>query len=623
MKSHVSDYLDLTQSIYEDACDRCAVKASRRDLLTLRSRVEDEGVSFLTITLPKFGSDFEQCLELGFIDPKCFRSFRKHKRIPAFLRGMLGQVFDKETGRIIDNVKTTRPPEYIACLVDCVRQICHAFKKIKLPCTQKRVQKALQGYVDNEHALEMFSLSGEDSTAFSRVSSVLWDNIMVGLRLDDAIPRHGPRATAESYTTNQKYRFGRWHERLEPYFPLVDNAFSTSIGEFCFISNELNDVQYVPASAEQPVKVVQVPKTLKAPRIIAVEPACMQFAQQAIRGLLYDVLQSHKLTSGHINFDDQTVNQKHAMISSKDGLLATIDLSDASDRVPHDLALEMFSGNPELRDAIDACRSTSAKLPDGRKISPLRKFASMGSSLCFPVEAMYFYTICVMAMLNFRDLPVSHENCFSVSRDIYIYGDDIIVPVECTASVIDHLHKYNCKVNTDKTFYRGKFRESCGADCYDGIIVTPIYVRSEPPISRQQASNLISWTDTANLFFKKGYIRTSQLMFSRVEKYLGRLPSVHENSGVLGRHHHWDYRPPLKFNRRLQQLEMRCWIAQPVYRTDPLDGYAALWKSLSKLNQLKELDEPRDKWHLERTARFHAVTLKRGGVPVSYTGLPA
>jgi len=620
MKSHISDYLVLAQCIYEDACDRCATKASSRDLLTLRSRVEEEGLSFLTITLPKFAQDLELCLELGFIDPKCFRSFKKHKRIPAFLQGMLGQVFDKETGRINDYDKTTLPPNDIASLIDSLRQICSAFKKIKLPCTPKRVERALEGYVDNERSFEMFSLSGEDTATFSSVSSMLWDGFVYGLHLCDATPRHGPRATAEGYTSNEKYRHLRWHDRLEPYFPLVDNCFTNSIGEINFESEELEAITIVSAGDEQPVKVVTVPKTLKAPRIIAVEPACMQFAQQAIRSLLYDGIERFVLTSGHINFRDQSVNQTLAKISSNDGQLATIDLSDASDRVPYHLALEMFRSNPELKDAIDACRSTKAILPNGTIISPLRKFASMGSALCFPIEAMYFYTICVMASLEFQNLPVSHRNIYLVSRDIYVYGDDIIIPVDHVALTIDYLHRYNCKVNTSKTFYRGKFRESCGADCYDGNIVTPIYIRSEPPNSRRQVSPLISWCDTSNLFFNKGYIRTSQLMFSRVERYLGRLPSVHANSGVLGRNHHWDFKPRRRYNRRTQQLEIRCWMSRAVYRTDPLDGYAALTKCLRKLTRLKYGD-PSDHLHLEHSARFHAVTLKRGWVPASLAGL--
>lgn len=59
MKSNESDFLELALCIYLDACAKCAVNSDYRDLRYIRSRVKDEGVSFLTITLPTFSKDFE------------------------------------------------------------------------------------------------------------------------------------------------------------------------------------------------------------------------------------------------------------------------------------------------------------------------------------------------------------------------------------------------------------------------------------------------------------------------------------------------------------------------------------------------------------------------------------
>jgi len=630
MKSHISDYLEIAQAIYLDACARCAAEVSLRDLCTIKSRVENQGVSFLTITLPNFCSDFERSLDQGYIDSKSFRSFRKFRAIPAFLQGMLSRIFNLETGRIND--EDTNSPNDHSAYVDSIRQICLAFKKVELPCTPEREYKALESFVAIENSFEMFSLPREDVERFSLVSSVLWDNIMGDLRLDMCIPRHGPGATADRFYGNRKYSWRKWHERLEPYFPLVDSCFATSSGELDFHSEELELVQFVHSEDEQPVKVTLVPKTLKGPRIIAIEPCCMQYAQQGLRREIYSLIESNWMTAGHINFRDQSVNQSLAMSSSRDGRLATIDLSDASDRVPRDLALEMFRSNPDFRDAIDACRSTSALLPDGRIISPLRKFASMGSALCFPVEAMYFYTICVMALLDSQNLPVTHANARRVSRDVYVYGDDIIVPTHFAAAVLDHLRKYNCKVNDRKTFFTGKFRESCGVDAYNGRPVRPVYIRTSRPKNRQQSSEILSWVDTANQFFGKGYLNTSTLLFKRVEEVLGPLPWVNERSQAIGRYHPWPSVLPKRFNRKYQRLEVRCWVPAPVYRTDELGGYAALKKCLMRMeglipspNQtlvgtsdnvtaLKDriyLEAQGDIHHLRRSARYGAVTLKR------------
>jgi hypothetical protein len=619
MKSHIKDYLEVMQAIYKDACIVCAAKVSFRDLRTIRTRVEDEGVSFLTITLPEFCRDFEKCLEQGYVDPQLFRRFRKSGSLPAFLQGMTGRIFNKETGRIYDVDQSSsldRSPINYASLVASIRQVCLAFKKIKLECTPERVKRSMESFIENERSFNVFPLPREDDSKFVAVSSVLWDNIIRDLRVDMLVPKHGPGQTADRRTGNSKYVWRRWHQRLEPYFPFLDSCYPTSVGEICFKSRELEMVSLVHSDDEQPVKVTPVPKTLKGPRVIAIEPCCMQYTQQAISGALVKLLETSIRTKGHINFTDQSVNSALALTSSYDGRLATIDLSDASDRVPVGYALQMFRSNPDLKDAIEASRSKKARMPDGRTVL-LRKFASMGSALCFPIEAMYFYTVCVVALLGYHNLPVSHRNIDLLARDVYVYGDDILVPSDAAATVLDHLEKYNCKVNAHKTFYRGKFRESCGTDAFNGQVVTPVYINRVRPRSRQQAKELLSRLAAANHFYKRGYMHTSSLLFSHVEKVLGKLPGVLENSAALGRHHSWVYDPPKRWNRKYQRIEVLCWVSGPVYRTDRLEGYAALQKSLLKLEGLRTLLAPRDRFHLERSALYGEVAINRRWVPAS------
>lgn len=620
MKSNVSDYLKFIECIYIDASMKCTADVSDlRDLETIRSRVENEGFSFLTITLPQFARDFERSLALGYVDTSLFVGFKRAKggSIPAFLQGMTCHIFDRETGRMFEyedsnNIGTT--PSDISTLVDSVRQICLTFKKVEIECTPKRVQSALESFISIEQSLETFCVSDEDVTKFLGVSSMLWDNMVVDFSTNQCIPKHGPGATAERISGNQKFNWQRWHDRLEPYFPVIDSCYPLGISSHL---GALEKLTMVPETEEQPVRVVSVPKTLKSPRIIAIEPCCMQYAQQGIRSYLYDKVESWWLTAGHVNFRDQSINQELAITSSKTGQLATIDLSDASDRVPRSLALEMFRGSPDLRDAIDSCRSTRAQLPDGRLVSPLRKFASMGSALCFPVEAMYFYTICVVALLEAQNLPMSQENIFNVSRDLYVYGDDIIVPTTYAVAVLDNLQKYNCKVNANKTFVSGSFRESCGADAFAGYTVTPIYLRQLRPENRRQSSQIISWFSTANMLYQKGYWRASQFMFNQLERIVGYIPYVSENSEALGRISYLGYRSAEKWNANLQRFEIRALVPRPVYRTDKLEGYGALAKSLLGISSipLQGIGGISDCSHLERSALYGAVILKRRWVP--------
>jgi hypothetical protein len=613
----ISDLLEVANCVYQDATASCLADVSDlRDLVTIRSRVKDEGLSFLTITLPQFAKDFERSLADGFVDPTHFRNFRKCGAIPAFLQGMLGLIFNRETGRINDD-KVLFDANDIPSIVDCVRQICLTFKKMELDCTPFRTSAAFANFIAIEQSLKMFEVPREDRSYFDLVSSVLWDNMLGDLCPDMLVPRNGPGATAERISGNQKYVWQRWHERLEPYFPFLGNAFPLGADE----SLEFKNVTFVPLDEEQPVRVIPVPKTLKGPRIIAIEPVCNQFVQQAVLSILVKRIETHRLTAGHVNFSDQSINQRLAMSSSIDGQFATIDLSDASDRVPYSLALSMFSANPYLKGLVDACRSRNAEMPDGT-IVPLSKFASMGSALCFPVESMYFYTICVAALLKAHNLPVTQRNVFYVSRGVYVYGDDIVVPNTMASTVLDYLQKYNCKVNTNKTFYTGKFRESCGVDAYMGRLVTPTYLNTIPPRNRQQASEVLSWVATARLFEKKGYQRTAAFLYYRVEQVLGPLPRSDDNSQILGRSYSLNSSVRRRWSAVLQRFEIRAWCSRPVYRTDELDSYAALSKSLlsleakpEKLNFSNSVFVPRDPKNLERTARYGAVALQRRWLP--------
>jgi hypothetical protein len=628
MKSNASDYLQVATAIYKDACSKCTADVSDfRDLEVIETRTKHEGLSFLTITLPNFCKDFERSLAIGYIDSTFFRSFSKSGSIPAFLQGMISHVFSRETGRLnhehTPDVLSGGVSSDIPTIVESVRQICLTFKKLEIDCAPKRVTATLESFIEVEASFEPLSIPDEQYYDFCDIAHMLWDDMVRPFRINQIVPRHGPGATAEKISGNSKFKWRRWHDRLEPYFPLVDTAFplGTPVD-----AKELKLTTIVPETEEQPVRVTPVPKTLKGPRIIAIEPACMQYAQQGIRDWLYARLETYRYSRGHINFSDQRVNQRLAISSSRTGRLATIDLSDASDRVPRDLALEMFRANPDLLGAIEACRSTRAEMPDGRVIGPLNKFASMGSALCFPVEAMYFYTVCVVALLRAQGLPGTEKNILNVSSQVYVYGDDIIVPSTYAVIVLEYLQKYNCKVNLNKTFLTGKFRESCGVDAYDGKLVSPTYLRRVRPENKRQASQIISWVSTANLFYLRGYWRTAQLLYDVVEKIIGNLPYVSENSEGLGRISFMDEFTTGMWNNKMgllryhpmkHRFEVRTMVPRPVFRKDPLSGYAALQKSLASLSRQADEWAVRDASHLEHFALHGAVALKRRWVPAT------
>jgi len=601
MKSHESTLLELAVNVIKDVTAMCVANESAdRDIDVLMSRVKHEGLSFLMITLPTFGADFESCLRYERVDSKYFLGFRKYRRIPAFLRGIFSLVFDADTGRMLNKPSVSA--------IKGIRQIAFTFKKMKLACSPKRVDRAYAGYVQDERDLcEALALSDIDD--FVKVSDLCWDFLSYDRLAPtfDTIPKHGPGATADRIVGNDKYRFVSWHDRLDQYFPM--DAFAMANANACE-SAGFERLTVVPSEDELPVRVIVVPKTQKGPRIIAIEPTCMQYTQQALSRLLVQEIEGARLTRGHVNFTDQSVNRSLALISSQNGLMATLDLSSASDRVPLSLAIRMFDSNPELQGAILACRSREAQLPSGVRLC-LRKFASMGSALCFPIESMYFYTICVAARIKKHNLPVTPRNVFRMSRDVYIYGDDILVPTDDATAVADHLQKYYCKVNMPKSFWTGKFRESCGMDAFDGEEVTPTYVRTMPPSNRRDASAIVSWVETSNLLYKSGYWLTSSLLLRECEQLLGTLPIVGNNCAGLGKVSFQRIYSIERWSKSYQCPEVRAWVASPVYRTDKLDGYPALLKCLLQLESRRSPEAEVDEKHLNRTARHGAVTLKR------------
>jgi hypothetical protein len=255
----------------------------------------------------------------------------------------------------------------------------------------------------------------------------------------------------------------------------------------------------VPISDEQPVRVVSVPKTQSTPRIIAIEPSVMQYAQQGLKRELYELIGRGPL-SKVLGFQDQERNRQMAATSSTNGRMGTLDLSEASDRVHWFLVLRMLEPFPHLQEFVLATRSTRADVPF-HGVIPLQKFASMGSALTFPLEAIIFLILSVAGIEQAEHRRLQSRNLPGL---VSVYGDDIIVPVGAIDHVIDWLEHFGAKVNRRKSFWNGKFRESCGAEFFDGTDVSVVRMRSELPSSRDDAAEIAALVDFRNRAYRAG-----------------------------------------------------------------------------------------------------------------------
>ncbi|DAD52088.1 TPA_asm: RNA-directed RNA polymerase [ssRNA phage Gerhypos.4_27] len=593
----------LWNSIAENLAVRCCTSA-HRDIETVAVRSKSEGLSFLTITLPNFAKDFEYSLEQGRVDDTVFLSFKKDRSLPAFLSGFSHLVFDRGTGVLLNE------PDVGA--IQAIRQLTLLFSKILLDCKPSRERKAFNEFVQCEYEVRE-GKSSRSYDDFKRVSSLLFASFFTSIDKvvydGDLRPKHGPGATADSLYGNQKFAQTSWPCRLERYFPY---------GE-CVLPNwsyvdQLDAVNFIEPGDEIPVKVISVPKTMKTPRIIAVEPTAMQYAQQAILREFQNALRSSYLSS-FIGLDDQTPNQRMARQGSSKGDLATLDLSEASDRVPLEAVDALLSPHRHLHDAVMDCRSNRARLPSG-DVLDLAKFASMGSALCFPMEAATFLVAIFLGIEKDLGHRLTKKDIKSYLGRVRVFGDDIIVPVDHVRSVISSLESFGLKVNYRKSFWNGKFRESCGKEYFDGTDVSVVRCRRLIPSSRKDAQEIISAVSLRNQLFHAGLEDAAFHLDRKMLRILKHYPVVGETSPVLGRHSYDTVSSDHKMVNSV--LMVKGWRIRSVIPVNAIADWPALRKCLSSLEERKSEVVPTSSDHLCRSGRPRVVGIKLGMGPAGY-----
>jgi hypothetical protein len=576
-RGQVKSLMSLWSLLAQECADRCCTSATR-DINTVSRRVEHEGLSFLTITLPDYGKAIEKWLDDGQVG--IHSSFRKERGgglLPVFLGGYLNRVFDRSSGLLLDK----------PCIdaIRSVRQLTLMFGKMQLECSPARQAAALRGYIECEQDVRCSDagLQERDLEEFRAMSELLFGRLFNrmdrDILFDQLIPKHGPGSTADHILGNQKWIQQTWTERLDRVFPV--RSYLVPNWHYMHV---LDKVDILEPGRELPVKVVLVPKTLKTPRVIAMEPVCMQYAQQAVYGNFTLNFNRDNLLKKLIGFDDQIPNQEMAKRGSYDNRTATLDLSDASDRVSNELVRTLVARWPFLAMAIDATRSRKALV--GGKVIRLAKYASMGSALCFPMEAMVFTTLIFMGIQRSLNTSLTRKDVKRFSGSVRVYGDDLIVPVDHVLSVVSVLEAFGSRVNRSKSFWNGKFRESCGKEYYDGHDVSLTRVRHLFPTRRQDAVEVTSLVSLRNQLYMSGYWRTVRWLDEKIEGLINFFPTVSPDSSILGRvsfvGETFGYRFT-KWDPSRQIPMVKGFVVSAKPPSDKLEGAGALLKCLLKM----------------------------------------
>lgn len=588
----------LWESVALELGRQCQVSTDR-DIKTAAVRFEHEGLAFLAITLPAYCKDLQKGLSRGRVDRSLFQGFAWKGGLPRFLGGFLDRVFDRSTGCLLDEPDTDS--------LFALRQLTLLASKIEVPCSDARNRKAVLDYVECEQEVRRSDGTFDRDLwrGFRRMSLLLFGDVLAEMDRrvynHELVPRHGPGATADRLRGNAKFDQSEWPTRLEDIFPY---------GEYCLPNwryyYRLEGVDFLEPWSERPVKVTLVPKTLKTPRVIAVEPTCMQYMQQALATALVSLLEGDvNPSNGMIGFSDQEPNRLMAREGSLKGNLATLDLSEASDRVSNQHVRFMVEPFRHLAMAVDSTRSRKADVP-GVGVLRLAKYASMGSATCFPIEAMVFLTVVALGIEQAHGHRLTLRGLKDLRGQVRVYGDDIIVPVHSLSDVINHLELFGLKVNVDKTFGTGKFRESCGGDYYGGTDVTPVRVRHVFPTSRQDARGVMAAVALRNNLYQVGLWDTARWMDKWIGPLLGgHYPFVSPTSPVIGRVSFLGYETQ-RDHPSLHSPLVRGWVVDSKPPKSTLSGEGSLVKWL-----LKRSDEPfADRRHLERSGRPDAVSIK-------------
>ncbi|DAD51575.1 TPA_asm: RNA-directed RNA polymerase, partial [ssRNA phage Gerhypos.1_13] len=608
-----------------------------RDVREIEHRVRFEGLSFLTRTMPSFAKAID--IALATATPLRIVGFelKPRTKVPKFLGSLLAKVFD-DAG----NERSDASVEALTWL----RQVLYTLYKLEVPTTEKQNDKTILSFIDTDNDLPtayirprngrivagglyrkhdqdanpekadggvhgnpmdrlVVELQTTHRSRYSRCSdapgtprnrvhllSAHEDSVLTVARHlvcrvvggsdprgADFAPRHGPGAVSGGEDAHEKVVFNRLYQRLDAVFPYGE-YFVYNLSHLCDSLPELNSLDCQEAGT---AKVVLVPKDSRGPRLISAEPKEYQWIQQGLRRVLQKAIEDHPITRHSIRFTDQTRNRDLAMQGSKGEPWVTLDMKDASDRVSCALVRALF---PEpWFECLWAARTPATRLPSG-EVFQMNKFAPMGSSVCFPVEALVFWALSVAAIIHRNP----HLSASQASKRIHVYGDDLIVNSEDHGVVLQTLPLFGLLFNQAKCCVAGSFRESCGCDAFKGVDVTPLRVKST--WDHRSGMSLVSYVMVHNHAIKRGMFNLADLIFERVSRHI-RLPISDDDAS--------EYlcwvdprkmaiqvdrsKSKTRYNKALHRLEVYTWTVVSADYTADTPGWSEMLRMASYIEQ--------------------------------------
>lgn len=629
-------------------------------------RLKNEGYKFWSCTLPGFSKYILRSIEAGYLLPKsCFTSIEWKGTLPRYFRGLILQMFryDSSSGRYVSRSDSD------ALALWQIRQFCEYLYKLQMPFSEEEMVAAEKRFCETEATLDealdyrfldrvkntfeyLFpELLCEASTPFKEFSAEAGPgtfsggNTWKGLYETDKkvfkeypsgafvsapggtvfSPDYVNKKVNSNYGDIEKYP---WYVRKD-----VDYSYPPSFAHFKkALTPTLSWCKPYVSKDPDYSEVLFVPKDSRGPRVIVREPFSKLRADSVYFKWLVKNLE--KKTDYRVNFADQTKNRDLAKQASKDKTFATLDLKDASDRVRADVCEYVFASSPAMMFFFRR-RVKNAKLPVSGRLFPLRKLAGMGSYLTFSTMSLLIYVTSVRSVFDRFGGSLSLDE---IKRDIYVYGDDVIVPSGWYSAVISGLERVGLLVNVDKSFLNSNFRESCGGDYLNGEDVSPVRLKLtscqliykngklvlEQNTKGQRSQFYLNLERHARELIKNGMLSSAELIYKCLERWLGPLPVGSGDHPYFCRYSNRSV--PYECDETGLSRKISVWTCVPAVFSEVhgLDTSPAIYRSLNRnfkdsvvgatesVERLfaKAVDFNNDKWSIPRTQNLVRRTVR-------------
>lgn len=213
------------------------------------------------------------------------------------------------------------------------------------------------------------------------------------------------------------------------------------------------------------LKLTLVPKTFKSLRAIMPNTTVGSYMSFGLGEMMRKRLK-------WAGYDLRTLQMRHrelARDASRTGLFVTADLSSASDSISVALVHRLFPS--DWLEVLESSRIGNVMLPDDSLVAS-ETYCTMGIGYTFPLQTLVFLSL-LKAIETLNYLGRSR-------RTISVYGDDLIYHNRMHDQVLYHFGQLGFKINVEKTFAQGSFRESCGGDYFRGVDVRPFQPQNGP-----------------------------------------------------------------------------------------------------------------------------------------------